>query len=588
MTQTLEQRLGIEEKQMSNGGIALVISDPNEEIKGILHKGKKLIEPQKLAKAIDEKYLLQQELDFNNELLGMHRYFDSLRDSIKRKELTVDKAIEGALTHLAGYVGAFYVGFNLNENLKVENKVDVKNINYVCTEVIHGKEGYKPLNGKGKDFFKAFRDVNEELKLNFQEPKNNYYEDIEQSTEQVSKSRPLSGSAFTFYLKPGHDVIGAIQAIQTKKIGPKEGRYIKEWVNLADTFLSDILNIKIEADNSEIFTEEQPLENLEEITDTDDERVRNTFGLSTDEMGAEFIGGGDYKNRGANIEKKLETEKKSWKFYVPNSYFDKNYTQIRDQITHFFSGFTNVEVEGAKDIESKKFEKGKKLINDIYRERPEFNIDQEEAEKDLNSAVSNMKMINALYLKYGDKICKEFKLSDGREIDQETLETASIFTAAFAKAVKYMHQADILPRIEEVRERNDIRELTGYLASLIETPKIAGEFVYFGEPLVNKFKKPSLLGSTVIDISNKLDPNKESHFAIDLIEKVMTYEERIQNNDIDKTIWKMYEDCVKQQNGKLMIDNNGIYAIRMIDTLVHDEKGSVYPKFKEQMDNLIK
>lgn len=582
---TLEERLEITERKLTNGKSALLVIDPNNEVEGVIYQGKKLVSPDRLAELVKEKYALQEELEFNKELLSMHNYFDSLRDSIKKKNKNVDEIIEDALHFLADEIGAFYVGFHINPQLKDEGKIDAKYANYQCTEMIHAKKGFTPLNGAGKTFYERFRSTNPDFIIDHAKHNNLYFEDMEQNVEQIDEKRQVKGSGFTLYLQPGHDVIGAIQALQTKKIGNKEAHFIEEWVKLADTFLSDMLDIKIEAENNEMFSEE--------------ERIAKTFsnnGISFDDLGKDFVGAGDLNNKTESIEQKIEN-KKLWQFYKEGSFFDKEYSIVRDGITAFCSGFKSVGIDNAnlsvEDIHKKQYEKGIKLVKDIYREKPEFGISKEDAEKDLNSAISCMKIMQALYYKYGDKISKGFKLSDKRDVDKETLETASIFSAGFARAIKYMHQADKLPRIAEVRDRNDIREMTSYLANLIEIPELSGELVYHGESLVNKQKKASLLGSTVIEISDKIDPNKESHFAIDLIEKVMAYEEMVQETTsthaipIEKALWKMYEECIKQnKDGSLEVDAKGITAIRMIDYLVNPEGKDVYKTFEPQLKSI--
>lgn len=590
---TLEERLKISEKELSNGKTALLIADPEEMIEGIVLRGKKQVGPERLALSVNEKYKIQAELDFANELLNMHRYFDGLRDSVKRKEKITEKVIEESLVYLAEGIGALYVGFKLNEQLKTENKLDPKYANFDVSEVIHSKEGYKPLNGKRKLFFGNFREKNPRFEIDFEKSKNSYYENIGEEAEQIATNRPISGSGFTLYLQPGNDVIGAIQAIQTKKIGKKEGKFIGEWVNLADTFLSDMLNIKIEAEH-DVF-EENPEEPIKQETDSD--RVKRTFGLSVEDLTNSFVGT-DFNKRG-NIENKVD-EQKFWKFYKNDSYLDKNYGAIRSDMITFFHGFKEIRVDGehpGEKLEQKKFEKGKKLLTKIYRERPEFDIIQEEADKDINEAVSCMKLLDALYTRFEDTITKDFVLDDTRAVDPETLKTASIFTAGFSKAVRYMPQADKIPRIIGIRERNDIKEMTSYLSGLIEIPELAGEISYFGEPLVNKYKKQSLLGSTIIEISNKINPDKESHFAIDLIEKVMTYVERVQalnlsdeeenkilssEEKIDKVIFDMYEESIKTKNNTKYVDEKAITATRMIEKLVSPQGTAVYDSFRQK------
>ena len=77
--------------------------------------------------------------------------------------------------------------------------------------------------------------------------------------------------------------------------------------------------------------------------------------------------------------------------------------------------------------------------------------------------------------------------------------------------------------------------------------------------------------------------------AIDLVEKVMAYEELVQHSgiDIDKALFRMYGDCVRVvSNNKISIDNNSIAAIRMIDSLVNIKENIVYNGFKKQFDDL--
>ena len=569
----LEDKLGITEKELASGKIALLIEDSKSEVEGIVHQGKKLVNPDRLKKAVEENYNLMEKLEINNDLLSMHRYFDvELRDAVKKQKKTVKDAISDSLCFLAQEIGAAYVGFHLNPKLREEGKMEAVYADYQCTEVMNTAKGYIPLNGTVRGFFSDFREMNPEFNINYDIPENKHFKKIEESVKQVNEENKMNGDAFTIYLKPGHDVIGAVQALRTRTIDPKKTIFVKEWVEIADTFISDMLKIKVEADQNERISE--------------GDRITQTFdgygGTTIEELTSEFTGGGDFNERVQPEVTKIE-KKKSWLFYKPNSFFDKNYNDLRNNITGFLSGFTNVMVgEGGsiEEIERKKYEKGIRFVTHIYRERPELDVSKDEVNKDINSVISCMKIIQALYAEFGNKIAQDFKLSDGRDVDKETLENASIFSVAFARAIKYMHQADNIPKITEVRERNDMREMTSYLAELLETSELREEFNYHGEPLINRSGKPSLLGSTVIDISNKIDPNKESHFAVDLVEKVMAYEELVQDTtssqgmEIDKGLETMNGEFGKTK------DQKGMVPVKMIDNLVNPKGEDVYSKLK--------
>ncbi|MBS3155336.1 hypothetical protein J4404_02455 [Candidatus Woesearchaeota archaeon] len=528
----LEDKLGITEKELASGKIALLIEDSKSEVEGIVHQGKKLVNPDRLKKAVEENYNLMEKLEINNDLLSMHRYFDvELRDAVKKQKKTVKDAISDSLCFLAQEIGAAYVGFHLNPKLREEGKMEAVYADYQCTEVMNTAKGYIPLNGTVRGFFSDFREMNPEFNINYDIPENKHFKKIEESVKQVNEENKMNGDAFTIYLKPGHDVIGAVQALRTRTIDPKKTIFVKEWVEIADTFISDMLKIKVEADQNERISE--------------GDRITQTFdgygGTTIEELTSEFTGGGDFNER------------------------------VQPEVTKGGS---------IEEIERKKYEKGIRFVTHIYRERPELDVSKDEVNKDINSVISCMKIIQALYAEFGNKIAQDFKLSDGRDVDKETLENASIFSVAFARAIKYMHQADNIPKITEVRERNDMREMTSYLAELLETPELREEFNYHGEPLINRSGKPSLLGSTVIDISNKIDPNKESHFAVDLVEKVMAYEELVQDTtssqgmEIDKALETMYRECVKNK------DQKGMVAVKMIDKLVNPKGEDVYSKLK--------
>ena len=49
----LEDKLGITEKELASGKIALLIEDSKSEVEGIVHQGKKLVNPDRLKKAVE-------------------------------------------------------------------------------------------------------------------------------------------------------------------------------------------------------------------------------------------------------------------------------------------------------------------------------------------------------------------------------------------------------------------------------------------------------------------------------------------------------------------------------------------------------
>ena len=547
-------------------GDAVKITGP-ENVAGIIYNEKKLVGPEKLKQVVEQRDNLEQKLGFTNELLEMHRFFDDLRDSIKREEKNVDDAIVNALTYLGENINCAYVCFQPNTNL-IETA-------YKGTEIVHTQKGFKKLNDRGFQFFNSIRAHNPDLRIDFQSPKNVFYEDLEKIVEQVSDKDKIAGSGFTIYLKPGNEYIGAVQALQTRKIGNREGKFIQEWVRVADTFLSDVLNIKIIGRSSE------------------DDSVANIFGLTTEQLTSDFTGAGDINERGKTKEITKE-EKRKWMFYNEKSYFDTNYVIVRDRLTAFFNGFRSVmpdeENSSGEEMARKKFEKGIRLVKEIYKEEPEFGISREDAEKDLNSAISLGKLVSGLFEneKYKNIITKDFKLPNETPVDADTIENAAVFTAMFARAVKYMHQADYIQKVEDVRERNDIREMTSYLSDLIQLPLVRNNYVFDGTPLVDRKGVPSLLGQTIIYISEMVDPNKKGQFAVDLIERAIEYEERVQETTtskaqpIEQALKEMYDSCViKGKESKLEFDVNGINAIKMIDHLVNPKELTYFPKFRQ-------
>lgn len=395
----LESKLGIKEIGLSDG-TALLIEDPNNDIKGIIYQGKKLINPDQLRDSVEQRYELKKENEFLKDLLNMHRYFDGLRDFIGSDKTTNEQkveTIESCMKLLAEEMGVWYLGFHINPELIKNGQINPEYSNAQCIELISSKKGYVRINGDGQRFFTNFRKDNPGFEIDCEIAQNNYVEDFESLDDKVKvegyDNLQMRGSGFVWYLRPGDKVIGAIEAIQTKKpLGRKEKEFIKEWGLLADTFLKDTLGVKSENKGN------------------DELELENMFGISVDDLTSDYVGGGDYEKIGINVEGEKEV-KKGWIYYNPGSFFDDKFSDIREGIISFCGGFTGykdilngVKSSNLEEISSNKYERAIRFVREIYKERPEFEISKEESERDLNSAESCMKIIYGLFEVFGDKI----------------------------------------------------------------------------------------------------------------------------------------------------------------------------------------
>ncbi|MFO8016366.1 MAG: hypothetical protein R6U32_04625 [Candidatus Woesearchaeota archaeon] len=587
------------------GGKAVSIDDPSGQVKGVIYNGDKLAPSSRLKEAIYQRDEAKNKARLNSRIADLAFYIDDLNDDLhmgkreingKETEFTEDMAISEIISYLGKELEAYYAAFIPNPSLVPQ---DI----YGGTELHRQNGGFKELPDQGKDFFEKKRIKYPQIAIDFNRAETSFEPSFEMYLPTKEGMKRLHGAAFTLYPQPGDDVVGAIQVIGAKKFSDEDKRFLKNYTKLADTFLRDVMEKKL---NRRLEGKSQSMNGEFDEAFSIGEDVSSRFGMSAEELAGDFTGAGDFstadglQNNGAD---EGTGTRKKWKFYEKGSYFDTHFDDIRDGVTNsFLLGFRSVNIDtnstsSPQELAAMRWREGSKFITDIYQGRQGINVPEEDIEKDRESAVSLAKLVYGVFNEEGNKReikdkleGGEYKLMGDRGVDYETMTTAAMFVGSFARAVKYMKDADNIRRVDEVRENNDIKEMTSWLSELIEYTN--GKFSYYGDPLVNNKGKPSPLGSTVMDMAQRIDPRKDSNFAVDLVERIIDYEEKVQESGSSSAmtpynaLMDMYTDCTNINGDKVEVDEREVNALKMIDKLVSPKGRPVYKDFREQMNNI--
>lgn len=621
LEELLAKGVSITARPMSDGTMALVIEDPHTAISGVVGNEGKLMPPKDYKRLGEQKRNLERKVRFTD-------YIDTVRDWVHKgkaparddekedRSYTPMDAIEDALKFVGKELGAYYVSFISNLKMKTERGND-----NVYVEVFKKNGTYGVATPELMDIIYKARltsELKELMGIDFKENEDKVFQGLGREIVvgyygKDKKKISLNGSFMTFYIKPGNEVVGAMQILGAKELDESDKKYVAKIVMHMDTFLLDMMldmGVQITSwEGGENTTNqalgivdgtagaEEEVIDLVELEPVEDEAPAETEGnaaqedaqtpslsqMSTDIDGLaeEYLGAGsatDKMNHKITAPRAERTEKKG-RYCKTGAYFDIMRNDVKDGIVQFVSG---LQYEKKEDIDSfmamlsgeakmANYNNSVEFINDLHKNRPGIMIKESEIAKDRQSAITLAEIIGGAVDIYADIFLDGIKdkatgktlieayrcpTLGNKRVSKEDLKDAMMFVGMFARAVKYMPQADKIKDIDKIRQNNNVTDMTTYLSLIVEN--IRGMYKHYGQSLQN-----TDMGAIIVDISNKISDRKESGLVVEFIEKAIEYEELVQESTsspampIDEALKKTYDSSESRYDtiSTFMIDS---------------------------------